>query len=363
MVRLYVTVLFLNLVLVPACNAQAQPYVMRTLGSYYSYAQAINNCGVVVGSSDSNVPCLWDSNGMHQLPGLTDDPEWSWAWGINDNGWIAGSSPSSNGTSRACIWDGGVIRELDTIGGYCYARAINSSGLVIGSTCVSDPSSSYSHACLWTPDGSIHELERMTPYYSGAEAINSHGIIVGWSNTPSGGIHASLWDAQGIHDLGTLGLNSSHAFGINDDNIVVGCSWTLDIAQHACFWDSAGIHDLGTATGDTESCANAINSFGTVVGYSSQGNYTSRACIWNDGSCTELPLLDCFSSSLALDINDHGQIVGYARDSLQRRYAVIWEPVPEPSSLLALLSGMGALIGISLRARCRLNPYISTTTT
>ena len=43
--------------------------------------------------------------------------------------------------------------------------------------------------------------------------------------------------------------------------------------------------------------------------------------------------------------NDNGWIVGYSTDALGFEHAVLWMPVPEPSSILALLCGIGGMGG------------------
>lgn len=79
----------------------------------------------------------------------------------------------------------------------------------------------------------------------------------------------------------------------------------------------------------------------------SVGELGGRAVLWNpDGSiAADLGALAGVNApSAAYGINDSGQIVGAAAyDEYQNMEAVLWEPVPEPSSVLTLVGGMGCL--------------------
>jgi uncharacterized membrane protein len=77
---------------------------------------------------------------------------------------------------------------------------------------------------------------------SEAYAMNSIGEAVGWSDVafevstpgpPQHPIHAVLWDAAGIHDLGTLATQNqtSWANAINDSHEIVGQSYALASAD------------------------------------------------------------------------------------------------------------------------------------
>ncbi|MCL4553300.1 MAG: DUF3466 family protein [Candidatus Marsarchaeota archaeon] len=99
--------------------------------------------------------------------------------------------------------------------------------------------------------------------------------------------------------------------------------------------------------------ANAINDQGQIAGavnyhYNSYGQQLCTAALWEAGGyCVELDNLPGFAQSWAFDINNAGQILGFVFDSETDdvRY-VIWEPVPEPSGMVALLCG---LVGVSSR--------------
>jgi hypothetical protein len=59
-----------------------------------------------------------------------------------------------------------------------------------------------------------------------------------------------------------------------------------------------------------------------------------------------------FASSAALHISDSGYVIGISFDANGAQHAVRWDFVPEPPSLLALATALGAF-GAAVRRRRR----------
>lgn len=212
---------------------------------------------------------------------------------------------------------------------------------------------------------------------SGVHTINENGIISGWATLPSGEMHAVIWDASGIVDLGTPpgaigsvaaaandsgqvaanaevssqsqgylfengiwtsignlpGTSESRANDIDSGGRIVGSSYTPDGVSRAIIWDAGVLSDLGTLF--STASAVAINEAGRVVGVTDiglpAGGQEIRGFLWENGQMTALnPLPDDFRSS-ASDINDVGQICGTSTNSGSPPYflavesAVLWE--------------------------------------
>ena len=100
--------------------------------------------------------------------------------------------------------------------------------------------------------------------------------------------------------------------------------------------------------------ANGINDSGLVVGNSSTANANSHAFLY-DGS-TMIDLNDLISPTSgwvllnATAINNSGQIVGSGTIDGQTN-AYLLTPVPEPTSVFALLGGIAGMGGMVLKRK------------
>src|SRR5213592_2586004 len=128
------------------------------------------------------------------LPGYTTTV----ADGINEAGWIVGTSGDGGSQSRPFLWNDGVMTNLGTLGGSRgTAHGISDTGLVVGE---SEDASHVMHAFLW-------QTGVMTDLGPGvAFAVNGHGQAVGcgFPTSPSPPCHAVLWQDGRMEDLGTL---------------------------------------------------------------------------------------------------------------------------------------------------------------
>ncbi len=203
-------------------------------------------------------------------------------------------------------------------------------------------------------------------------AINSSGLVAGWSSLADGSRHAALWRDGSIVDLGTLGgLSSTVPWpGLNDDGMVVGVSqtsaidpldedWSCELGgflpettNRICrgfVWQNDVMRELPTLGGN-HGFAAGVNNKGLVVGWaetpvhdptcssSSKQVLQFRAVVWDpkNGSggkikTRELHPFDGDSTSAATAINDSGQVVGISGDCDQAvgrysaRHAVLWD--------------------------------------
>lgn len=194
---------------------------------------ALNNADVVVGSRFVVSPnglrneqaCRWETGVISTLPALN-GAESSIAKGINENGWIVGSSilPGSI-TPTATLWLNGAAIDLGSLGGQgSQALAINSNNQVVG---IAHISNNRTHAFRFdlASDGSVLsriDLGALAGGYSIATAINDLGTAVG-----SSGNRAVIWENDSIDDLNTMipdnsGWVLTKATGINESGQIVG---------------------------------------------------------------------------------------------------------------------------------------------
>ena len=277
---------------------------LGTLSGSFSFPNAMNNRGQVIGLAQNTVPdpysflnlgtethgFVWQDGYMEDL-GTLGGPD-SWAAAINESSEIAGwayinSTPNAdNGVCTANVptqdpflWRNGEMIDLGTFGGTCG---------VVGS---------FANA-------------------GSGGAINSQGQIVGTSNLAGNQAHhAFLWNEGALTDLGTLGGANSEAYWINDAGEIVGRADVPGTQQnhHAFLWKHGKMRDLGKAKGWPCSTAIDINSQGQVIidtGICGEGG--GPGLLWENGVTYDLNTLIPPHSGFYIGnvnyINDRGDI-------------------------------------------------------
>ena len=319
-------------------GSRRAPVDLGTLGGSSSEADGIANRGLIVGSStlagdtathaflsipgdDGRAPALID---IGTLPGGTN----STAAAVNNKGVVVGTSdfndPINGLVQHAFIYSDGVITDLGTFGGgISQGNGINDSGIAVGSSLLSDGATT--HAFWYNPaTKQLNDLGTLSGgFRSAAFGINRKGQIAGSSDTSRFDAlgnpitDAVIWNlpAGNIVDLGTLGGSFGRATAINDFGSAVGFSTNAQGFTHAFLSGRSGLVDLGTL-GGSYSQATAINNRGVVVGFSNvTGDTTVHAFIWTSRHGlvdlnTLLPANSGWVLSSAYGINNEGTIVG-----------------------------------------------------
>lgn len=313
------------------------------------------------------------------------------AYSVNSNGDIAGFAGVFGG-DIARIRIGGINHDISPFAGDsdCFAYALNDSGVAIGGS--RSGTNNYHERSFEYANGIETPLGALSGgTYSTAEGINQAGQICGWSESANGH-RAFLWQQGSMQDLGVLpGDVASEAFGINDEGDVVGNSisatgqstpvvfsngkitpipglsggtlltgakindlgWVVGTFQpdagsassaYPTAYLSDGVHttSLGSITSNSVTMPTGLNNKGQVVGWSLDSNSaTYTGWIYTDGATYELKdLADSSANNRTLSqifgIQDSGAVYGY--DNLR---SFIATPVPEPTSLLLILGGIG----------------------
>lgn len=345
----YTFIVMLALIILVTSSVSASNYRITDLGalidSTYSRAYDINNNCQVVGyfRNDSGYhPFLYNqSDDMQNLSTLSGDSTLQMAYGINDSDTVVGylNSPGS-----AFSWNS-ASGVSDYGRGYAYG--INEYGVSVGE--------SGGMACFWDTKG-VKTMLLSTNSYNvcTAYAINSSGQMVGDDRSVDGR-HAFIWyDADHRQDLGAFsGTSYSCARSINNSGIVVGysCNYnTYAIDSKAFIWDSENLLQEIIIDGGLKNFAYDINNLGEVVGSSADSSGIDRPFIWDN--TTGVHYLNALSDEggKAFAINDDGWIVGWSMvDGVE--HAVLWQPVPEPSSMVCILGGLLCTFSIARRRR------------
>jgi probable HAF family extracellular repeat protein len=327
---------------------------LGTLGGPLSFGYGVNSSGQVVGLSSLPTPTqrafIWQSGVMTNLGDPTGDSNlYSAAFAINTAGDVAGYENQPGGV-HPIIWKGGthagatVLSSLACQLTFCAAQvlALNDAGQAAGfgtGPFVTGPAGSYyaTQAVMWDANGQATGLGSLGNYVNDhANAINSQGAVVGYSQINSSMIHAVLWQNGSMTDLGAIpGIdplfgpnanitdNSSGAWGVNSKGQIVG-----------------------------------ISAYGT--GAVTQGN-GGRAFLYTNGTMYDLlslvPGTNWKLLKAAWAINDNGQIVGVGIDpTTNTDHGFLLTPIITPTTTSVSASVNPSVFGQSVSFTATVTP-------
>lgn len=298
-------------------NGVAEASEFKTMnplsGHVGSAAYAINDGGVVVGSSDSGTRTravrFSAATGAATDLNIGTPSTGSGAYDVNASGTIVGwhgAGLSFNGFVKPASGSAETISPLGTTFGapYSEATAINDNGLVAGYSSTDEGDSAFVKA----PGGAVTPIGFDSPEgysYDYGWAINNAGLVVGegfvaGADPDAPDYHAFLYDTStgNVTDLGALpGLPSTHGYGINAGGAVVGAARPGEEGgiPHAFLYANGAMHDLNglipSGSGWTLTHARSINDNGYIVGYGIGPGGTTRAFLLKPTGSTPSPVV------------------------------------------------------------------------
>lgn len=310
------------------------------------YASCVNDSRQVVGSfydpTSGNHFFLWQNGSLSYLGGLSNAAT---PWGsvdINNNGQIVGSSVPLNGSDwHATLWNNGSIIDLMPNSAISSAEAINNHGLIVGWE------NWYTGFITSVNGGWKTTIDNFNAF-----AVNDNGYVVG-RTFASDGERAALWtEPGGLQDidpsaslwgLNPLPTNQSRATSIDAAGQIFGVKYMLDsnqsYVQRSWMLDSGKYYDLGN------------------IGYphaNNKGQVVGGSFLWENGNLYGLTALIAPDSGWSILhpqwINNNGDIVGYGLYNGQQS-GFLMTSVPEPPSILALCGGVVGLLALHRRRK------------
>lgn len=187
-------------------------------GCKESFARAISDQGVIVGTSDLKATC-WKDGKPVELPNWGKESQ---AVAINNNDQIVGGAMTADGQYHAVLWEGNKILDLGTLGGSnSFAARINNRGLIVGNSEYKENDHDR-YACCWKK-GRISKLPTPWGLTSQADGVNDKEEVVGYADVAlEKPLRAVIWTRSRLCGL-LGGAEARLAYGINNSGAVVGC--------------------------------------------------------------------------------------------------------------------------------------------
>ena len=350
-------------------NSPALAYDLIDLGEYVE-PKAINNFGVVVGSSNTNqypaTAFSWSSGGDFVLiNGGTS------ANAVNDDGLVAGSTI-----------DGAFIgtRQWSDYGAFGINQTGEVAGYKVGINRLQPRSLPYNPAIFNGNKWDVYDIAQLYPRGTREDVyadrfilngINTEGYTVGYKYRYGlAGSAAILIDpnvtVNDLSDVVYLPTSGGRAADINDSRVIVGTNGNN--TAYTLAYDTGDLTILPVLEGGLRSSANDINEYNQVVG-SSESTAGNRAVLWDEnGGIVDLNeglSTDGWVLTSATAINDNGDITGtgtlngVASGFLLTTNGTIPVPPPGGDNLPPVAVASSDVISVKVRVAVEFNSWSS----
>ena len=317
------------------------PLILPLLtGAQNGRAMGINNNGEIVGYSSISGywhPTYWSSStATPEDLGLPEGTSYAMATAISDAGHIVGSTTDIKSYTQAIQFRPGPPVKLEHLypAGIDYAWEVNNNGRISGSTYdLLNLKRSYAWGVYWE-NGQIHDIGKFPDAlkWTVTNGINDAGTMVGYAVVSDGRNIPFHWNNGSFTALPYLGqgFGQQIAYDINNNGDIVGACQDDNRTIHPVRWSNGQLIDLGIFPGNINGGwaeAVAVNENGVAVGWGWGQDGFKHALLFMDGKIIQLPEPSgAFPPiSMAYDINDAGQIVGESSfDGSYQLKPVLW---------------------------------------
>ena len=209
-----------------------------------------------------------------------------------------------------------------------------------------------------------------------ALGINDLGEMVGFGYSSTLGLNTQVFTGTTSGSAAVplpAGWSEGEGVGINDAGQIAGFVFGGDGGSQAFIGTSSGITLIPLPSGwsgailgndgPTVQIGHPINDSGDVVGVASDGS-AQGGWIWDpaDGTQVLSSLVDpSWDITRAISINDEGQILAEATNTNGFEGYVLLDPVPEPGSIVLVITGFGLIAFAyrrSLSRSARSSPHV-----
>lgn len=282
-----------------------------------------------------------------------------------DGSVVVGYSRDAAGNFRPFLWANGTLTALPMLSGARWGRALGVSA--DGNTVVGEfgLGAGRRRAFRWNSTGGTQDLGILPggQDWSAAAAVSADGHVVVGSAQTDNTYRAFRWTPEtGMQNIDTLYGAFSHARAVSADGATIVGQWQVlgSNLQQVFRWRAGiGMESLGALPGGTWTDALGVSADGrTIVGHAQTANGDTVAVRWREGVgwenlntvYGELLTPETVLLSATAISPDGRYIVGFGYNALtDRGEAYLLDTVPEPSALLALLTGCTLLCWRSRR--------------
>jgi uncharacterized membrane protein len=313
--------------------AMAQnPEVLPSIPGNLTYPIDINNQGKIVGYTfnytSGGRAVQWTESAVVPLDG----PAFSYASAINDSGVIVGSgSDAIDSVTNPIVWTNGVASILPTLGNGGGATDINAAGEVVGWV----NTDQFTAPAVWR-GGQLKVLAGFYGKGGSAHSIDDLGRISGVSagldftsdQVPTqwnGDFPNALPTNFGVDYIGVFGVNKSGAgrtsgYQIVRQTLADGTNYLINVA---IAWQDGEYRELQRPYGVGNSIAYGVNANGVYFGSAEDLDGYKIPTYWDNDGAVRLPL-ESGREATATAANESGVIVGYDRTNGLNPIPVLW---------------------------------------